>query len=178
VRCPYGVRPAGRGRPTTRRAIYPGTFDPPHNGHLDVIARTTHLFDELVVAVYDRPAKSLLFDTDERVALLREAVKHLPNVQVESYSGLTVGYAAERGAAAIVRGLRATADFEFEYQLTLMNRHLRAEIEGVFLMTSLELAHISSSLVKEIARLGANLEGLVPPHVAAALAQKFKASQG
>ncbi len=138
--------------------------------------RTTHLFDEVVVAVYDRPAKTLLFDTDERVALLREALVGLPGVQVESYSGLTVEYARDRGACAIVRGLRATADFEFEYQLALMNRHLRGEIEGVFLMTSLEYAHISASLVKEIARLGADLKGLVPPHVATALARKFASS--
>jgi pantetheine-phosphate adenylyltransferase len=129
-----------------------------------------------VIAVYDRPAKSLLFDTDERVALLREALADLPGVQVESYSGLTVEYAVRRGACAMVRGLRATADFEYEYQLALMNRHLHGEIEAVFLMTSLEYAHISSSLVKEIARLGAELKGLVPPHVAAAMERKFAAS--
>ena len=166
----------GERRPTTRRAIYPGTFDPPHNGHLDVVQRTTHLFDEVVIAVYDRPAKSLLFDTDERVALLSEALSDVPGVQVESYSGLTVEYAVRRGACAMVRGLRATADFEYEYQLALMNRHLHGEIEAVFLMTSLEYAHISSSLVKEIARLGAELKGLVPPHVAAAMGRKFAAS--
>jgi pantetheine-phosphate adenylyltransferase len=171
-----GARSIGERRPTTRRAVYPGTFDPPHNGHLDVVQRTTHLFDEVVVAVYDRPAKNLLFDTDERVALLRESLGALPGVQVECYTGLTVEYAVRRGACAMVRGLRATADFEYEYQLALMNRHLHEEIEAVFLMTSLEYAHISSSLVKEIARLGAALKGLVPPHVEAALQQKFAAN--
>jgi pantetheine-phosphate adenylyltransferase len=139
------------------------------------VHRTVRLFDEVVIAVYDRPAKSLLFDTDERVALWREALVGLPGVQVEGYSGLTVDYARTRGASAIVRGLRATGDFEFEYQVALMNRHLRGEIEGVFLMTSLEYAHVSSSLVKEIARLGADLKGLVPPHVAVALTRKFAA---
>jgi pantetheine-phosphate adenylyltransferase len=99
------------------------------------VHRTVRLFDEVVIAVYDRPAKSLLFDTDERVALWREALVGLPGVQVEGYSGLTVDYARTRGASAIVRGLRATGDFEFEYQVALMNRHLRGEIEGVFLMT-------------------------------------------
>ena len=166
----------GERRFPTRRAIYPGTFDPPHNGHVDIIQRTVRLFDEVVVAVYDRPAKALLFDTAERVALLTEALGDLPSVRVASYSGLTVEYASQQGACAIVRGLRGAGDFEYEYQLALMYRHLRGEIEGVFLMTSVGYAHVSSSLIKEIARLGASLEGLVPPHVAAALAAKFGAS--
>lgn len=140
-----------------------------------MIERTARLFDDVVVAVNERTSKNLLFDADERVALLRESLGHLPHVSVECYSGLTVEYAAERGACAIVRGLRATGDFEFEYQLALMNRHLRGEIEGVFLMTSLNYAHISSTLVKEIARLGGSLDGLVPAAVAAALASKFGA---
>src|SRR5688572_12890837 len=162
-----------------RRAIYPGTFDPPHSGHLDIARRTLCLFDEVVVAVYDRPSKSLLFDTAERVALLSEALADLPDVRVDSYSGLTVEYARAQQACAMVRGLRANPDFEFESQLALMNRHLCADIETVFLMTALEYAHISSSLVKEIARLGADVDGLVPPHVAAALARKFQtADQG
>jgi pantetheine-phosphate adenylyltransferase len=163
-------------RSATRRAVYPGTFDPPHNGHIDIVHRTVRLFDEVVVAVYERPAKTLLFDCAERVALLQESLKEFPSVRVEPYSGLTVEVAHALQAAAIVRGLRATGDFEFEYQLALMNRHLRGEIEGVFLMTAQEYAHVSSSLVKEIARLGADLGGLVPPHVAAALAAKFASS--
>jgi pantetheine-phosphate adenylyltransferase len=158
-----------------RRAIYPGTFDPPHNGHLDIALRTLRLFDEVIVAVYERPSKNLLFDTAERVALLREALADQPHVRVESYGGLTAEYARAQGASAIVRGLRANPDFEFESQLALMNRHLRPDIETVFLMTALEHAHISSSLVKEIARLGAEVDGLVPRHVASALARKFGA---
>ncbi len=158
-----------------RRAIYPGTFDPPHHGHLDIARRTLRLFDEVVIAVYERPSKNLLFDTAERVDLLREALTGHPNVRVESYGGLTVEYARAQEACAMVRGLRANPDFEFESQLALMNRHLCPDIETVFLMTALEYAHISSSLVKEIARLGAHIDGLVPPHVAAALARKFSA---
>jgi pantetheine-phosphate adenylyltransferase len=153
--------------------VYPGTFDPPHNGHIDIVQRTVRLFDEVVVAVYERPAKALLFDCAERVALLQESLQGLPAVRVEPYSGLTVEHAHTLQACAIVRGLRATGDFEYEYQLALMNRHLRGEIEGVFLMTAQEYAHVSSSLVKEIARLGADLSGLVPPHVAAALSAKY-----
>ncbi|HLH23835.1 MAG TPA: pantetheine-phosphate adenylyltransferase [Chloroflexota bacterium] len=160
-----------------RRAIYPGTFDPPHNGHLDIVHRTVRLFDEVVVAVFDRPNKSLLFDTAERVALLCEALRGLPAVRVERYSGLTVEYARAQQACAMVRGLRANPDFEFESQLALMNRHLYPEVETVFLMTALEYAHVSSSLVKEVARYGGDLRGLVPPHVAAALVRKLGSGQ-
>jgi len=160
-------------RPTLRRAVYPGTFDPPHNGHLDIVHRTASLFDEVVVAVFDRPNKNLLFDTAERVALLCEALGELPGVRVERYEGLTVEYARAQQAGAMVRGLRANPDFEFESQLALMNRHLHSDVETVFLMTALEYAHVSSSLVKEVARFGGDLSGLVPPHVAAALAQKL-----
>ncbi len=170
------IHGVARGYPregTTRRAIYPGTFDPPHNGHIDIAQRSLRLFDEIVVAVYERPSKTLLFEAAERVALLREALAELPGARVESYGGLTVDYARAVGACAIVRGLRANPDFEYESQLALMNRHLHAQVETVFLMTALEYAHISSSLVKEIARLGADLDGLVPPHVAEALARKL-----
>ena len=160
-----------------RRAIYPGTFDPPHNGHFDVALRILGLFDEVVIAVYERPSKNVLFDTVERVALLREALAEHPRARVESYGGLTVEYARAEGACAMVRGLRTNPDFEYESQLALMNRHLRPEIETVFLMTALEYAHISSSLVKEIARLGADVDGLVPPHVATALARKFATAE-
>ena len=154
-------------------AVYPGTFDPPHYGHLDVIRRAARIFDRLIVAVYDQPAKGVLFSSDERVSLVREAVADQANVAVESYSGLTVTYAADVGARAIIRGLRATSDFEFEFQLALMNRHLSPQIDALFLMTASQHAHLSSTLVKEVARLAGDLHGLVPDHVAAALRAKW-----
>jgi pantetheine-phosphate adenylyltransferase len=162
--------------PGARIALYPGSFDPVHNGHVDVIHRAAHLFDEVIVAVYDRPDKRLFFSTSERVELVREAVADLPNVKVASYAILTVDYAVECGARAIVRGLRATSDFEFEFQLALMNRHLNHNVEALFLMTALEHAHLSSSLVKEITQLGASPDGLVPPGVAEALRRKYERS--
>jgi pantetheine-phosphate adenylyltransferase len=152
-------------------AIYPGSFDPIHNGHLDLIQRASRLFDQVIVAIYDMPDKRLLFSTAERVQFVREAVVSLANVEVSSYSTLTVDYAIARGASAVIRGLRATSDFDFEFQIALMNRHLRPDLEALFLMTSLEHAHLSSTLVKEVARLGGTIDGLVPAAVAAALAQ-------
>lgn len=163
-----------KGLPGGLLAIYPGTFDPVHQGHLDVIRRAARIFDSVVVAVYDNPGKGVLFTTEERVRLAEKAVRSMgmDQVEVASYSGLTVDYAAARGARAIIRGLRATSDFEFEFQLALMNRHLSPGIEALFLMTSLEHAHLSSSLVKEVSQLGGQLSGLVPDHVAVALQQK------
>jgi pantetheine-phosphate adenylyltransferase len=152
--------------------MYPGSFDPIHNGHLDLIVRAARLFDQVIVAVYDTPDKRLLFSTDERVELIRESVTSLPNVEVSRYSTLTVDYAVARHASAVIRGLRATSDFDFEFQVALMNRHLKPDLEALFLMTSLEHAHLSSTLVKEVARLGGAIDGLVPPPVAAALARK------
>ena len=157
-----------------RLAIYPGTFDPLHYGHLDIARRAARLFDHLVVAVYEHPAKPVLFSATEREELFRRAVEDLPNVRVERYAGLTVSYARALGATAIVRGLRAISDFEYEYQVALMNRHLAAEVESVYLLTSLGYAYLSSSIVKEVASLGAPLDGLVPTHVAEALAAKFQ----
>lgn len=159
-----------------RIAIYPGTFDPVHNGHVDIARRAATLFDEVIVAVYDRPAKSLLFSPEERIALARESINESNDgcrITVEGYSGLTVQYAKARGACAIVRGLRAVTDFEYEYQMTTMNRHLEPDVETVFLMTSLRFAYLSSSIVKEVAKGGANIEGLVPPGVAEALTRRF-----
>lgn len=156
----------------TRIALYPGTFDPIHFGHLDIAARAARIFDQLVVAVYDRPSKSLLFSAEERVQLARQALSDLPNVNVAAYSGLTVEFARRVGAQAIVRGLRVTYDFELEYQMALTNRELAPEIEFVCLMTRQENAFLSSSIVKEIALLGGNVSAMAPPHVVAALAAK------
>jgi pantetheine-phosphate adenylyltransferase len=158
--------------PSPGLVVYPGTFDPVHYGHLDVMRRAADIFDRVIVAVYERPSKNIVFTTEERTAMVREAVADLPGIEVASYSGLTVEYAVTRGARAIIRGLRATSDFEFEFQIALMNRHLSPQIEALFLMTSLEHAHLSSSLIKEVAHLGGALGGLVPAHVAAALQRK------
>jgi len=156
----------------TRTAIYPGTFDPIHLGHVDIATRAANIFDELVVAVYDRPAKSLLFTVEERVELARQAFADLRGVRVAPYSGLTVEFACQVGAQAIVRGLRVISDFELEYQMALTNRQLAPEIEFVCLMTRHTHAFLSSSIVKEIALLGGDVSEMVPSHVVAALEAK------
>jgi pantetheine-phosphate adenylyltransferase len=156
------------------KGIYPGTFDPITNGHVDVATRASSLFDTLVIAVYDRPLKSLLFATSERVAMAREALKELSNVTVISYSGLTVNFARSTGARVIVRGLRALSDFELEFQMALTNRKLAPEIETICLMTRQEHAFLSSSIAKEIAMVSGCVDEMVPPHVAIALKEKFQ----
>jgi pantetheine-phosphate adenylyltransferase len=155
-------------------ALYPGSFDPLHYGHCDMIERSAKLFDRVIVAVYDRPDKRLLFTTEERLALVRTVVSTLDNVEVDSYSSLTIDHAIARGAQAIIRGLRASMDFDFEFQIALMNRHMNRDVEALFLMTSVEHAHLSSTLVKEIASHGAPVEDLVPPVVASALRRKYE----
>jgi pantetheine-phosphate adenylyltransferase len=155
------------------RALYPGTFDPIHNGHIDIAARTSSLFDEVVIGVYDSPPKSLLFDTTQRMALAKTALAHLPNVQVMSYRGLTVTFARDIGAVVMVRGLRAISDFEFEFQMALTNKKLAPEIEFISMMTSLEHAYLSSTILKEIAMLGGDISGLAPEPVLAALRTRF-----
>ncbi len=156
-----------------RIAVYPGSFDPFTNGHLDIAQRASQLFDHLIVAVYEHPAKDVLFSARDRVDMARKAVEAIPNVEVDSFSGLTVQYAQRRQACALVRGLRAISDFEFEFQIAHMNRNLCPDLEATFLMTSLPYAFLSSSIVKEIAKLGGSLEGLVPVHVIAALRHKY-----
>ena len=155
-------------------AIYPSTFDPVHNGHIDIAERAAKLFDQLYVAIYARPMKSLLFDTDERKTMLEQALADVPNITVITYRQLTVDLARTLGAQAIVRGLRVISDFELEFQMALTNKKLAPDVEFVCLMTSLEYAFLSASTVKEIAMLGGCVEGMVPPHVAAAMWAKFE----
>ena len=155
-------------------AIYPGSFDPVTNGHLDIANRAAALFDELIIGVYDRPQKHLMFSTQERIDLIRRAVTHLANVRVTSYNGLTVDFARKMKAKVMVRGLRMSSDFEREFEMALMNKKLDREIELVCLMTSLEFQFLSSSLLKEACELGGDITSLVPKHVAVALKKKFR----
>jgi pantetheine-phosphate adenylyltransferase len=156
-----------------RLALYPGSFDPVTNGHLDILTRARTLFDRVVVAIGISVHKSGLFSTEERMDLLNDVVGHDPGVEVCSFGGLLIHYARQRKATAIVRGLRAVADFEYEFQLALMNRKLAGEIDTVFLMTDQKNFYVSSSLVKEIARFGGEIADFVPPPVQKALEGKF-----
>lgn len=155
------------------RAMYPGTFDPIHNGHIDVATRAASLFAEVVLAVYDAPPKKLLFGTDERVALAREALAHLPNVSVTAYRGLTVTCARETESQVIIRGLRNVADFEFEYQIGWANRVLAPDVELCCLFCNGAYASLSATIVKEVASLGGDVTQWTPPHVQAALRAHF-----
>ncbi|MGH2591962.1 MAG: pantetheine-phosphate adenylyltransferase [Anaerolineae bacterium] len=153
-------------------AVYPATFDPIHYGHLDIIRRAAAIFDEVIVGVYDRPLKNLLFDVSERLALVREAVADIPRVRVTSYSGLTVDFAREAGAQVILRGLRVVSDFELEWRMALTNKQLAPELEVLCLMTNREYAFLSSSIVREVALLNGDVSGMVPMHIVRALARK------
>ena len=153
-------------------AFYPGSFDPITNGHLDIIIRASKLFDKLIIGVYDNPDKTILFTTEERAELVRQAVVSLPNVEVRVFSRLTVNFAREVNAQTIVRGLRMSADFEREFDLAMMNKKLSPDIELICLMSDLKYQFLSSSLLKEAARLGGDVNNLVPEHVAKALKRK------
>lgn len=148
-----------------RRAIFPATFDPIHLGHMDIALRASKLFDELVVGVYDRPLKRLVFGVDERVAMVREAFDDVSGIRVQSYSGLTVDFAREVGAQAIVRGLRVFSDFELEFRMALANKRLAPELEVVCLIASEQHMHLASSTIREIASLGGDVSSMVPAHV-------------
>jgi pantetheine-phosphate adenylyltransferase len=155
-----------------RIAVYPGSFDPLTNGHVDIIRRGSRLFDRIVVAILVNPEKSPLFTPDERVDLAREVFEDDANVEIETFDGLLVDYARRRGASVIVRGLRAVSDFEYEMQMALMNRHLSPEVETVFMMPSEAYTYLSSRLVKEVFALGGPVEAFVPTPVERRLAQK------
>ena len=157
-----------------RRAIYPGSFDPVTNGHLDVIDRARKLFDEVIVAVAHNDQKQPLFTLEERMKLLRKTIGDLKNVEIAPLDGLLVDFAMANKASAVVRGLRAVSDFEFEFQMALMNRKLEATVETIFLMPKEEYTYLSSRIVKEIARLGGDVTKFVPSPVALALGKKLK----
>jgi len=155
-----------------RIAIYPGSFDPIHLGHMDIATRAAALFDKLIVAVYDRPNKDLLFSSEKRVALAREALASVTNVEVRTYGGLTARYAKSVGAKVLVRGLRVISDFELEYQMALTNNQLWPEIETICLMTRQDYAFLTASIVKEVFMLGGDVSTLVAPNVWQALVEK------
>jgi pantetheine-phosphate adenylyltransferase len=158
----------------TRIAVYPGSFDPPTRGHEDLIRRSLVLADHLVVAVTENAAKQALFTVEERLEMLRAMVGSDPRIRVATFDGLLAEFAKEVGAYVIVRGLRAMSDFEYEFQMALMNRQLYPSLETVFLVPKVDLTYLSSSLVREVARLGGDLEGLVHPVVSAALKKHFR----
>jgi len=156
-----------------RIAVYPGTFDPITMGHIDIIKRASAIFDQLIVGIYDRPYKQLLFSVEERVDMVEEAIAELPNVRAMSYSGLTVDFIHKVKGKVMIRGLRANPDFEHEFAIALMNKKLASDIELICLMTSPQYQFLSSDLIKEVANLGGCVEDMVPPHVAMALRKKF-----
>ena len=156
-----------------RTVIYPGSFDPLTNGHLDIVQRAAKLFDKVIIAVANNETKKPLFNSRERVELVKRGIKHLPNVEADSFSGLLVEFADKRGATAVIRGLRAVSDFEFEFQLALMNRKLNDRIETIFMMPRGAYTFLSSRIVKEVARLGGDVSTFVPEHVQKALKRKF-----
>ena len=152
--------------------IYPGSFDPVHLGHVDLVRRAAGIADRLIVAVLDNDAKTSLFSVETRLELLREALAGLPGVEIDTFRGLLVDYCRQQKASLVFRGLRAVSDFEYEFQMALMNRHLAPEVETLFLTPPENFTFLSSRLVKEVAKLGGDVSALVPPHVAAALARK------
>jgi pantetheine-phosphate adenylyltransferase len=160
-----------------RTAIYPGTFDPMTNGHMSIIKRGLEIFDKLIIAILYNPNKKPLFTIDERIAMINEVLKDTPNVEVDTFDGLLVDYALLKKSNVILRGLRALSDFEYEFQMALMNRKLRREVQSIFLMTDYKWFYTSSTIVKEAASLGGDINGLVPDIVEQKLKEKFKRSK-
>jgi pantetheine-phosphate adenylyltransferase len=156
-----------------RLAIYPGSFDPVTNGHLDIVKRGLKIFDKIIVTIMLNPAKKALFSVEERIHMLSTSLQEFPNIEIDTYDGLLVDYAAKRKAHGILRGMRAVSDFEYEFQLALMNRRLNNEIQTVFLMTGLRWIFTSSSIIKEAARFGGDVTGMVPQLVQRKLKEKF-----
>ena len=157
-----------------RTAIYPGTFDPITNGHLDIVTRDVSLFDQIIVAVSSNPHKSPFFTLEERLDLVKKTVRHIANVRVDTFKGLLVVYAKEVNASALIRGIRAVSDFEYEFQMALMNRKLNPDLETVFLMPSEEYTYLNSTIVKEVSLLGGDVSCFLPKAVHKALAEKLK----
>ncbi len=155
-------------------AVYPATFDPIHYGHIAIAQRAAAIFDEVIAAAYARPYKDLMFPIEQRLQLMRETFKDTSNIRVAAYHSLTVDFARAHGAKVIVRGLRVASDFELEFKMALMNRHLAPDVDVVCFITNSEYAHVSSSLLKEVALLGGNVDDLVPPHVAVAMHEKLR----
>ncbi|MCC6543432.1 MAG: pantetheine-phosphate adenylyltransferase [Nitrospirae bacterium] len=155
-------------------AIYPGTFDPITNGHLDILQRSLRLFNHIILGIGPNPKKTALFSIDERIGMVGEAIKDLPNVTVEVFDGLLVDFAKKRGASSIIRGLRAVSDFEYEFQMALMNRKLDDKIETVFLMPSEEYSYLTSTIIKVVSSLNGDISSLVPSHVNTLLKSRFK----
>jgi pantetheine-phosphate adenylyltransferase len=160
----------------TVKALYPGTFDPPTNGHIDLIQRGAKLFDHLVVAVLNNPGKNPFFTVEERVEMLRESINGLSNVSVATFDGLMVDFARQQGASAVLRGIRAISDYEYEFQMALMNRRLAPEIETVFLQPAGRYSFVSSRMLKEVFSFGGEVTGLVPPNVLKRLRSRFSKS--
>jgi len=157
-----------------RIAIYPGSFDPVTNGHLDILERGLYIFDHVIMAILKNPSKKSLFTVDERVDMLKECTKDIKNVEIGTFDGLLVDYAKECNAAAILRGMRAVSDFEYEFQLALMNRRFNRDIQTVFLMTGLRWIYTSSSIIKEAARFDGDISGMVPPFVLEKIKEKMQ----
>jgi len=156
-----------------RTAIYPGSFDPVTNGHIDILKRGIKIFDKIIVAILYNPAKKSLFTVEERIYFLKESLKEIENIEIDTFSGLLMDYAVKRNASAILRGMRAVSDFEYEFQLALMNRKLNRKVQTVFMMTGLRWIFTSSSIIKEAAQFGADIKDMVPPVVNRNLKKKI-----